>query len=85
MAQRAFHRSVILELCRVATEVRIFPLLALDGTASPYVASTVDDLSDFWEISLETVPYEFQRGGNQMMHVRPLQTERVGMGPVRNE
>ena len=78
----AFHRSAILELCRVAFEVRIFPLLALDGRVSPYVARIVDDLSDSWEVSIETVPYEFQRGGNQMMCVRPLQTERVRVRPV---
>jgi hypothetical protein len=71
LLSEAFHRSAILELCRVACEVRIFPLLALDGRASPYVASIVDDLSEAWEASLETVPYEFQRGGNQMMRVRP--------------
>jgi hypothetical protein len=81
----AFHRSAILELCRVAGEVRIFPLLALDGRASPYVARLVDDLSGSWEVSLETVPYEFQRGGNQMMRVRALQTERVRMRPVGSE
>jgi hypothetical protein len=80
----AFHRCAILELCRVACEVRIFPLLALDGRTSPYVASMMDDLSDSWEVSLETVPYEFQRGGNQMMRVRPLQTERVRMRPVES-
>ena len=73
----AFHRSAILELCRVACEVRIFPLLALEGRISPYVAGIVDDLSESYEVSLETVPYEFQRGGNQMMRVRPLQTQRV--------
>jgi len=68
----AFHRSAILELCRVAREVRIFPLFALDGHTSPYVAIVVEDLRDRWEVSLETVPYEFQRGGNQMMRLRPL-------------
>ena len=73
----AFHQSAILELCRVACEVRIFPLLALEGRTSPYVAGIVDDLSESYEVSLETVPYEFQRGGNQMMRVRPLQTQRV--------
>ena len=78
----AFHRSAIRELCRVAFEVRIFPLLALDGRVSPYVARIVEDLSDSWEVSLETVPYEFQRRGNQMMCVRPLQTERVRVRPV---
>jgi hypothetical protein len=73
----AFHRSAILELCRVAGEVRIFPLLALDGRTSRYVAKIVDDLSGSREVSLETVPYEFQRGANQMMRVRPLQRENV--------
>ncbi len=81
----AFHRSSILELCRVAREVRIFPLLALDGRTSRYVASMVNDLSDSYEVALETVPYEFQRGGNQMMRVRPLQSERVCMRPIASE
>jgi hypothetical protein len=82
---KAFHRSAILELCRVACEARIFPLLALDSCASPYVASVVDDLGDSWEVSLETVPYEFQRGGNQMMRVRPRQTGGVRVRPVGSE
>ena len=69
----AFHRSAIRELCRVAREVRIFPLLALDGSISPHVANVADDLSDSWEVSFETVSYEFQRGGNQMMRIRALQ------------
>jgi hypothetical protein len=81
----AFHRSAILELCRVAHEVRIFPLLALDGRTSRYVASMVNDLSDSYEVALETVPYEFQRGGNQMMRVRPLQSKRVRMQPIASE
>jgi hypothetical protein len=40
------------------------------------IANIVHDLSGSWNVSLETVPYEFQRGGNQMMRVRPLQIER---------
>src|SRR5262249_40744352 len=31
----AFHRTAILELCRVAQEVRVFPLLDLGGRVSP--------------------------------------------------
>lgn len=58
-----FHRSAILELCRVGREVRIFPLLALDGWISAYVASVVEHLGDSYEISIQAVPYEFQRGG----------------------
>jgi hypothetical protein len=68
----AFHRGAILELCRVAAEVRIFPLLALGGRPSPHLPGIVEDLSSSCEISIETVPYEFQRGGNQMMRLRPL-------------
>jgi len=68
----AFHRSSILELCRVATEVRIFPLIALDGSPSPHLPRIVDELKSTCEISVETVPYEFRRGGNQMMRLSRL-------------
>jgi hypothetical protein len=81
----AFHRRAILELCRLASEVRIFPLLALDGRPSPYLASIVNDLSHCWEVTLETVPYEFQRGGNQMMRVRALKTESMRTPAVGSE
>jgi hypothetical protein len=66
-----FHRNAIRELCRIAREVRIFPLLALDGNRSPYVDLTVAELRAAGrEVSIENVPYEFQRGGNQMMRIR---------------
>ena len=68
-----FHHSAIREMSRVAAEVRIFPLLALGGRPSPYVAQTVGDLRDSgFDVSIEHVPYEFQRGGNQMMRLRPM-------------
>jgi hypothetical protein len=41
-----FHRAAIRELCRVATEVRIFPLLALGGELSPFVAGCVQKLRE---------------------------------------
>ena len=66
-----FHRDAIRELCRVAREVRIFPLLALGGQRSPYVDSSLERSREAGhEVSIETVPYEFQRGGNQMMRIR---------------
>ena len=59
----AFHRSAIREMCRVAGEVRIFPLLALGGSRSPFVDQSVDDLrASGYDVSIEGVPYEFQRG-----------------------
>ena len=67
----AFHRAAMLELCRTAREVRIFPLLALGGQPSPFVDRNVQALREAGlTVSIETVPYEFQRGGNQMMRIR---------------
>jgi hypothetical protein len=66
----AFHRSAIHEMCRIAAEVRIFPLLALGGTPSPLVAAVVEELAGRgFDISIDDVPYEFQRGGNKMMRI----------------
>ena len=64
------HRTAIDELCRVAAEVRLFPLLALGGQRSPYVDENVDRLRKIgFDVSIESVPYEFQRGGNEMMRI----------------
>jgi hypothetical protein len=65
-----FHCAAIQEMCRVAAEVRIFPLLELGGRRSPYVESSVSELrSSGYAVSIEQVPYEFQRGANQMLRV----------------
>jgi len=67
----AFHRAAILELCRVAREVRIFPLLALGGRPSPFAGTSGDAVrAAGFDVSIERVPYEFQKGGNEMMRVR---------------
>jgi hypothetical protein len=67
----SFHRSAIRELCRLAPDVRIFPLLALGGTPSPFVEPMVAELREHGsDVSIEEVPYEFQRGGNKMMRIR---------------
>jgi hypothetical protein len=66
-----FHRAAIRELCRVAKEVRVFPLLALSGKSSPYVQLVADEArAAGHEVLLEPVPYEFQRGANRMMRIR---------------
>jgi hypothetical protein len=67
----AFHRAAILELCRIAREVRVFPLLELGGQRSLFVDGNVEALREAGlAVSIETVPYEFRRGGNQMMRIR---------------
>lgn len=65
-----FHQQAIVEMCRVATEVRIFPLLTYNGATSPFVEPLTQHLStEGYQISIEETPYEFQRGGDKMMKV----------------
>ena len=67
----AFHIAAVREMCRVAREVRIFPLLALGATPSTLVDPVTAALTrEGFEVTIETVAYEFQRGGNQMMRIR---------------
>ncbi len=66
-----FHVQSILELCRVAKEVRIFPLLELGSKPSRHFGEVTQQLqADNCAISIRPVPYVFQRGGNQMMTVK---------------
>jgi SAM-dependent methyltransferase len=66
----AFHQQAVDELCRVAREVRIFPLLTYNAEPCPFVAPILDHLRKAGRIvSVEKVPYEFQRGGNTMMKI----------------
>lgn len=68
-----FHLSAVLELMRVAKEVRIFPLLTLEGTVSPHVASLRAELAKMgFASAIQTVPYSFQRGGNQMLRIEAI-------------
>jgi hypothetical protein len=65
-----FHRIAIQELCRVAQEVRIFPLRNLAVQPSPYVRPIVDELGrKGYTVSIEKVGYEFQRGANKMLRI----------------
>lgn len=64
------HRESIRQLCRVADDVRIFPLIDLNLKPSPYLLPIVQSLEkDGFTVSIEPVPYEFQRGGNKMLKV----------------
>lgn len=67
----SFHLAAIQEMLRVAAEVRIFPVLELGNPVSRHLEPIMTTLSDQdWQVHIETVAYEFQRGGNQMLVVR---------------
>lgn len=66
-----FHLQSIQEMCRVANEVRIFPLLELDTAPSPFVDNVIAHFGkEGFEVLVGQVPYEFQRGGNKMLRIR---------------
>lgn len=62
------HILSVKELCRVAREVRIYPLLSLDGKLSPYLDKVRASLNELGiSSSLVNVNYEFQKGATQML------------------
>ena len=65
------HVRGIVEMCRVAGEARIFPVLDMfDGGRSRHLEPVVDRLREHGlAATLIRVPYEFQRGGNEMLKV----------------
>ena len=67
-----FHLESVRQMCRVAGEVRIFPLIDLDLKPSPYVRPAIQSLErDGFTATIQRVPYEFQRGGNEMLKIVP--------------
>lgn len=66
-----FHVTSVREMCRVAREARIFPLLDLGGNQSPHLEPVLAELRGLgYDARTERVPYEFQIGGNLMLRVR---------------
>ncbi|MEI6329431.1 MAG: SAM-dependent methyltransferase [Pseudanabaena sp. ELA645] len=63
-----FHLDSIRELCRLAEEVRIFPLLTLAQERSPYIDPIRSTLAEEGiKSEIVEVAYELQKGGNQMI------------------
>ncbi len=65
-----FHILSIKEMCRVAKEVRIFPLLDLEAKVSCHLEPVVSLLEmNGYKADIETVSYEFHKGGNKMLKI----------------
>ncbi len=70
MLSRDCHDAAIREMLRIAPEVRIFPLVDLNGRVSRYRDALVTTLKKTgFEVTIRDVRYEFIRGGNQMMTI----------------
>ncbi len=65
-----FHVDSVRELCRVAREARIFPILDANANRSKYIDDVVRAVESDGRIAEEVrVPYEFQKGGNVMLKI----------------
>jgi len=63
-----FHLTSFKEMCRVGKEIRIFPLLTVNGDRSEYITSVTDCVRDLgWNAEEKKVDYEFQINGNTML------------------
>jgi hypothetical protein len=66
-----FHLKSIIEMSRVAREVRIFPLVSTQCRRSSHLSAVQNGLIEQgYGVFIQPVPYEFQVNGNQMMVVR---------------
>jgi len=72
-----FHLQALQEMLRVSREVRVFPLLTLEGALSSHLPFVNEHLAKRgFAVEIERVPYEFQRGGNEMLVIRDVQPGR---------
>ena len=77
----AAHVASVVELLRVAEEVRLFPLVTLGHRRSPHVEPVRSGLVEAgYSVDVVTVGYEFQRveghGGSRMMRISRRQSAR---------
>ena len=62
------HIQSMKELCRVAKEVRVYPLLSLNGNPSEHLLAVISALEDNdVSTSLLPVDYQFQKGATEML------------------
>jgi SAM-dependent methyltransferase len=70
---RSFHLAALREMLRVAPEVRLFPLLDLEGIPSAHLAPVLTALAGEAEAERVPVGFEFQKGASEMLRVRRLE------------
>ena len=77
-----FHIQSIVQLCRVADEVRVFPLLELGARKSRHLKAVIEYLvGKGYECTVEKVEYEFQKRGNEMLRVKSSNRISRGFSP----
>lgn len=68
-----FHLLALKEMLRVANEVRVFPIVTLNGLPSTHLDSVITELKNQQvNVEIQRVNYEFQRGANQMLVIKQI-------------
>lgn len=65
-----FHIKSINEMLRICREVRIFPIVDLDGNKSELTNKVVEYLQENYEVKLISTAYEFQKCDNLMLSIK---------------
>ncbi len=69
----AQHIEALTEMCRVAKEVRVYPLLSLDGRLSQHLPGVLRYFNEReYRAELKPVPYQFQKGASEMLTLRKI-------------
>ena len=64
------HIAFLRELLRVGREVRVFPLLDMQGQRSKYIDPVMNELQSLARVDLVRVPFEFRPGDCFMLRLR---------------
>jgi len=64
------HLACLREMLRVGREVRIFPLLDMDGQSSAHLEPSIQALRASAHVELVPVPFEFRYGDSRMLRLR---------------
>lgn len=68
-----FHLQSITEMLRICKEIRIFPLLNLKALPSEVLDGIISYFEKDFDVWIETVDYEFQKGGNRLLKIKHKQ------------
>jgi hypothetical protein len=65
-----FHLRSITEMLRLCREIRIFPIVNLNAEKSEVLEAVIQYFKPDYEVTIERVDYEFQKGGNEMLKMK---------------
>ena len=65
-----FHIAAMTEMLRVCREIRIFPIVDLDGKESPMANDVISYFEKSYIVEVKKTQYEFQKSENMMLTIK---------------